>query len=131
MKRLTSFVVRNYAFTWFELRQRWRVTETPEVLFESYKRYRDLLPKEQSDVQQVIDRAYFWRHPHCLSLGCLASPIRSVREKTVKRLLNIRETEGNTTQSPVRVMEPPVDNLEASHFSKMILWDQSQVTGVR
>ena len=131
LKRSASFVVRHYAWLYFELRRRSRVTDAPEVFFQSYKRMESLTKAERKVVDPVIQRAYFWRHPESLLLACLASPRQDAREKAVERILAIRDTEATTPTPNVRVIEPPVNNFSAEHFSEMIVWEKSQVTGER
>ena len=86
--RLASFVINHYAPLWFELRQRWRVTDAPAVLFRAYKRMvkpKALTNKELKVVKEVFERGFFWSHPENLLLACLADPARAVREKAVER----------------------------------------------
>ena len=105
------------------------MTDAPEVFFQSYKRMDSLTKAERNAIDPVVQRAYFWRHPESLILACLASPRQDVRAKAVERILSTRDTEMLSATPPVREVEPPVNNFAADHFSDMIIWEKSQVTG--
>ena len=51
-------------------------------------------------IDKVVARAYYWRHPEQLLLGCLADPSKEVRSVAADRILAIR-------QAPNQILKPP------------------------
>ena len=97
------------------------------------------------DVLQVLERAYFWRHPKQLILGCFASPESAVRATAADQIIAIcrapnpmviptgidsKTKRHSSKASVVRPIVPPKTNLDSSHFSESIFWDQSVLTGM-
>ena len=145
IQRLAIFILNHYAPQWFTFRVKWRATDAPAVLFEGFKVIDGLLPEEKAVVLPVLERAYFWRHPEQLILGCLASPESAVRATAADRVIAIRRAPNQiviptgldsktkrrlSKASAVRPIIPPKTNKDASHFSESILWDQSVLTGM-
>ena len=98
VQRLANFTLKHYASPWFKLRVRWRITEASQVFFEMYQRLDDLLEAERKVVLPVYERAFFWRHPESLLLGCLASSETDVRKTAVHRILNLRQARNEQQQ---------------------------------
>ena len=97
------------------------------------------------EVLPVLERAYFWRHPKQLILGCFTSPESAVRATAANRNIAIcrapnpmviptgldsKTKRRSSKASAVRPIVPPKTNLDASHFSESIFWDQSVLTGM-
>ena len=117
-------------------------TEAPKVLFEGYQVLLSLPIAEQSVVMPVVDRAYWWRHPEQLLLACLSCNTSQVRTKAIDRIFAIHRSPDTmiypksddrrrrTSKRPVvRPLQSPMSNFRASHFSEMIDWEESLLTG--
>lgn len=116
---LTEFIVKVYAFTWFEIKASPHVKDAPKHLLGMIKRSSYLPEHLQIVVRNVIQRNGFFAHSENILLAMLQDERRRIRELALRRILRAREKKHNFN---IRIFEVPKLNFDAEEYFSLINW---------
>lgn len=88
--------------------------------------YSRFLPEYmKSVVDSVIERNAFFAHPENLLVSMMFDNRDHIRELALRRIIEARNTVRSIKR---RIFKPPKINFCAKDYTKIIMWDECQVT---
>ena len=91
LKRLAHIIILFYAPSWFWIKSHPRSVDGPKNLFKMVEFGRKLTAPEQKIANRVIQRNGFYAHPESILRTMLADSDKSLREKGVEKIIELRD----------------------------------------
>lgn len=126
LRILTAYIVDVYAPTWFQIKKNELAINGPKNFFSLVKRSNLIIDDEaRKIVRKCIERNAFFAHSENVLLAQLASPKMSERTDGVRKILEIRRNNDNTS---IRNFKVPNINFDAKTWTDTLIWDLPNMT---
>jgi hypothetical protein len=124
LKTLATFVLKVYGRMWFEIKCNSSCTKGAKHLWSTINYSRYLSNDLKRVIDPVIQRNGYYGHPENLLIAMLADEKKIIRELAFRRILKARSQK----IAGIRKFKIPFFNFEASDYTEIIFWQESQVT---
>jgi hypothetical protein len=122
---IVTFIVRVYAVTWFNIKQKPSCKDGARHVFMMIKNSRYLTDELKAIVDPVIQRNSYFAHPENLLLSMMTDEQPSIRELALRRILKARD---QPKRKGIRQFTVPPINFDCTDYTAMIDWSTVSVT---
>lgn len=124
LTNLTKYIIKVYAPVWFNIKKDSSFKQGPTHVFKLIALSRCLGSDIKKIIDPVIQRNAFFAHPENLLLAMLYDEKNYIRELGLRRIIAARKNQ----RPGVRIFKTPKLNFNASDYTDMIIWGESQIT---
>ena len=122
---IVTFIVRVYATTWFNIKQKPSCKDGARHVFMMIKNSRYLTDELKAIVDPVIQRNSYFAHPENLLLSMMTDERPRIRELALRRILKARD---QPKRKGVRQFTVQPINFDCKDYTAMIDWSMVSVT---
>ena len=124
--RLVTMELNLYFNGWFRFRYHAHIQDGSRNFYFLIEQSRVLEQKDTATAQKVLQDNAFWAHPENIIVSMMGDEDQEVRVKAVDWVRRAR-LEFNP-EAPPRQFVPPMVDFSATHYTKMVDWEQVECT---